>query len=153
MQTWNRNRFRGIVRSYPEGSEITIEVERGGEKIPLHAKLIRWWTGGARKLAPDAMKPGLGVKLNPDPPVTGGAEIREVLPNSAASKGGLKKGDIILLFDGKQVLGPADLEGMVDGVYEELPPRGSRKNTDVRLKFLRGLEEKEIKVTLGPRPE
>jgi serine protease Do len=153
LPVWNLMRFQGAVRAYPEGAEVPVTVERDGREVEVTATLVRWYPRGAPRLTADRMKPGLGAKLNPEAPVTGGAEIKEVLPNSAASKAGLRAGDIILRFDGKQVLGPGDLDTMIRGIYAQLPPRGTRRNRDVKVGFLRGLEEKEVTVSLGPRPK
>jgi len=152
LPVWNFQRFEGAVHAFPEGAKLPLRVRRGDRDLTLEATLIRWYPGGSEKLRADPLKPGLGVELNPKPPITGGAEIREVLVNSAASKGGLRAGDIILRFEGKQVLGPGDLEGMLEGVYALLEQR-RRKDAKVTLHFLRGLEEKEVTLTLGPKPK
>jgi S1-C subfamily serine protease len=89
-------------------------------------------------------------------PATGGAEIREILPNSAASKGGLKPGDIILGFDGKQVLSPKDLEGLIKEFYREY---GEKKLENPHLepkavlRIMRGIDETDVNLALGPDPE
>lgn len=71
-------------------------------------------------------KPALGVvimdvseerlkELN----LNGGAEIRKVIDGSEAEKIGLKKGDIIVKFDGNDVAGPDDLKEMVSDIEEK----------------------------------
>ncbi|HEX3045052.1 MAG TPA: PDZ domain-containing protein [Bacillota bacterium] len=41
--------------------------------------------------------------------VTGGAYIYQVIPNSAATKSGLKAGDIIIKYGAKIIMNPAEL--------------------------------------------
>jgi serine protease Do len=151
LPIWNHMRFQGAIHAFPEGAEVKVVVDRDGSEVPLRVELVRWTPGGGRLLAPDAKKPGLGAELNPEPPITGGAEIKKVLPNSAASQAGLQAGDIILAFEGKQVVGPSDLKRMLGQVYDAFGQR-RRRNLKVRLKYMRGLEEKEVDMILGPPP-
>ncbi|MHC4598742.1 MAG: trypsin-like peptidase domain-containing protein [Planctomycetota bacterium] len=151
LPVWNHLRYEGAIHAHPEGTKVPIVVERDGREITVEAELDRWVPFGGRRLGGDKKKPGLGATLNPDPPITGGAELRKVLPNSAASQAGLQAGDIILSFDGKQVMGPEDLKRMIRQVYEARRQR-QRRNLQVSLRFMRGLEEKSVNVTLGPEP-
>ncbi len=152
LPAWNPYRFWGILHAYPEGAKVVIEVERQGEKLRIPVTLLRWRPGRAASVEAQRMKPGLGVEFWPEAPATGGAEIKKVLPSSAASQVGLKRGDIIIRIDDKQVLGPEHLEELIQSVYRQVKS-GSRKTPLVRLKVQRGLEEKEFAATLGPEPE
>ncbi|MHC5077803.1 MAG: trypsin-like peptidase domain-containing protein [Planctomycetota bacterium] len=147
---WNHQRFEGAIHAFPEGETVSIGVDRGGREVVLEVTLTRWKRGV--KLPPLAReRGGLGAKLVPKAPVTGGAEIKKVYPNTAAAAAELKPGDIILAFEGNQVLGPGDLRRMIKEIYQALE-RGTRKTRTVTIKILRGLEEKEVRVTLSRIP-
>jgi serine protease Do len=148
---WNFQRYQGAIHAHPEGARVPIRVLRDGAETELKAKLGRWVPERQRPPPEGELKPGLGAKMKKKAPVTGGAEIEEVLPNSAASRGGLLAGDIIIAFDGKQVLGPGHLKELIKQVYQEIR-NGTRNILSVRLKYMRGLEEKEISVALSRVP-
>jgi serine protease Do len=151
LPAWNYFRFWGILHAYPEGAEVAIGVRRGEEEETLKATLVRWYPRGSDEPDEPQEKPGLGAVLV-DAVATLGAEVKQVLPNSGASRAGLRPGDIILAFEGRQIMGTKDLENMISGVYREREA-GTRRTLTVRLKIQRGLDEKEIEVTLGPEPE
>ena len=73
-----------------------------------------------------------------------GVVIRDIIPNSPASKADLKSGDIILKFQGKKVKSVDELRFMV----AETPP-----NTKVTLEIYRNGKIKTVEVVLGEMPE
>ena len=102
--------------------------------------------------APAAGKsPFLGVKPEAEQPeeedfklwkIEGGVGV-EIVPGSPAEKAGLQDGDVIFEADGKKVREWSELPSAV----------GAKKVGDqVKLKFIRGKESKELTVTLGERP-
>jgi serine protease Do len=68
-----------------------------------------------------------------------GAKINEVSPKGAADKAGIKKNDVVIAINGKTVKGQAALREYLEGF---------RPGDIVRLKLMRGDEEKELKATL-----
>jgi serine protease Do len=82
----------------------------------------------------------LGVGLADEGP---GAVIGKVEPNSAASKADLKVNDVILSVEGKKI---ADAEELVRTLARYKP------DDTVTLLIRRGEEEREVKATLGKRP-
>ena len=88
----NLYRFKGVINTYPAGSDITLTYERGGATKNVVATL-------------EKPMPGiLGVEMKS--PLTIRDEkfavpiIAKVEPNSAASKAGLKPGDVITAING-----------------------------------------------------
>ncbi len=72
-----------------------------------------------------------------------GALVSEVLPNSAAAKGGVEIGDIILEFDGKEIVQSSDLPPVVGA---------TRPGSRVDVLVLRNGERKTLKVVLDELP-
>jgi serine protease Do len=89
------------------------------------------------------------------PPGTGGylgvaldaeqtwAKVKQVMPDSGASKAGLKVNDVILSLDGKP------LEGMEKFIESLL---GRKPGDVIKLKIKRGDMEVDVEATLGKRP-
>lgn len=72
-----------------------------------------------------------------------GALVARVMPDSPAQKAGLKTGDVIITFDGTNVVGAADLPPLVG-----LVPPGA----EVEVGIIRGGDHKTLDVTLGKLP-
>jgi S1-C subfamily serine protease len=66
-----------------------------------------------------------------------------VTENSPAEKAGLKKGDIIIKFDGKTI---ENIEEFMEGLS------GHKPGDSVEIAVKREGEEKSLKATLGTRP-
>src|SRR5215510_15483213 len=75
---------------------------------------------------------------------TKGVLISDVIPESPASKAGLKPGDILLEFDGKKVEAPADLQRTV-GL--------AQPGQDAKMKVWRDQGEKTIDIKIGEAPD
>jgi serine protease Do len=75
---------------------------------------------------------------------TKGVLISDVIPDSPASKSGLKSGDILLEFNGKKMEQPSDLQRAV-GL--------SSPNQDAKVKVFRDQGEKTIDLKIGEAPE
>ncbi|WP_425616855.1 S1C family serine protease [Anatilimnocola sp. NA78] len=86
-------------------------------------------------------EPFLGVRGEKD---AKNAKLAHVFPNSPAEKAGLKVGDIVELFDGKQI---TDFPSLSAQVQEQQP--GER----IKLQVKRGEETLELKLVLGKRGE
>jgi serine protease Do len=83
----------------------------------------------------------LGITLAPGD--EDGVKVGSVMKDTGAEKAGLKAGDVILSVDGKRVKEPDKLQDLL-GTY--------KAGNTVTVKFKRGKEEMELKVTLGKRP-
>lgn len=72
-----------------------------------------------------------------------GPKIENVSEDSSAAKAGLKVGDIVILVGGKKV---SKAEEMIRSLSR------TRPGDVVKLRYIRGEEEKEVEVILGKRP-
>jgi serine protease Do len=82
----------------------------------------------------------LGVSLSP---ADAGAKIEQVLPDSGASRAGLKAADIIMSISGKAT---KDAEGVRKALA------GLKPNAEVQLRIRRGEKELDVTARLGKRP-
>jgi len=94
----------------------------------------------------------LGVVIQPADPLTGealgidikgGAQIGQIMPDSPAAQAGLQTGDIIVQFDGEEILNSAELA-------QSAATAGVGRTVDVV--FYRGDQKKQLKLTLGEFP-
>jgi len=73
-----------------------------------------------------------------------GALVTEVMPDTAAARAGLKRGDILLRFDGREVRGVRDLQ---------LRVASKATGSTVEVVVLRGGRQVTLKVTVAARDE
>lgn len=73
-----------------------------------------------------------------------GAVVSDVTKGSAADKAGIKRGDVIVEFNGKPIAAGADLPRLV---------AATKPGTDAKLKVIRDKEEKMMTVTVGTLKE
>ncbi len=170
--------LRRLVRETPPGRDVTLVVKRAGQTKNLTAKLEarRWGPipfagvhvptvpeielpefnvfvphGGARLgIAGDDLTTQLaaffGVKQGK------GVLVREVTVGSAAEKGGLKAGDVIVAVDGKEVASVGQLRRAL------APEKGEPESRKVTLTLVRDKHEQTLTVELEapdhihPRP-
>ena len=83
----------------------------------------------------------MGVRIGDAP--TGGAKIGQVVAGSPAAKAGLKRGDVITAWNGKNVL---DADALTSYVTQ------SRANESVTLTIVRAGATKHVTMTLGVQP-
>lgn len=76
--------------------------------------------------------------------VSEGALINQVVPNSPADKAGIKRGDIILEFDGKAITTIQSLQDLVSAT----PPKKT-----VKVKLVRGGQSKMVSLTTEAMPK
>ncbi len=101
-------------------------------------KVVRGWLGVlVQQITPEIAK-SLGLKEGR------GALVSDVTPGGPAEKAGIKRGDIIIEFNGREIQEMPELPRVVAAT----PP-----GTDVRLQILRNGEEKTIKTRVGELPE
>jgi len=96
---------------------------------------------GYNGFVPDPKSGFLGVQMAKSE--TDPAVIEDVLPNTAAEKAGLKKGDVILSIEGAKIKDQLAARQKL-GKY--------KPNDEVTLKVKRGDEQLELKAKLGRRP-
>ncbi|HZN36924.1 MAG TPA: trypsin-like peptidase domain-containing protein [Pirellulaceae bacterium] len=77
------------------------------------------------------------------------ALIAEVVPGSPADDAGIKKGDVIISYDGEYIPDFAALKAKVSSWRPTFGPRGSRPSSTVQV--LRGGEVVELRLRLRPR--
>jgi serine protease Do len=93
---------------------------------------------GMEGLWGEARQPKIGIKAQ-DAEDGKGVNVLEVEDSSSAARGGLKKGDIIVQFDGTEVNSTGEL---IDQLQE------ARKKSTVKIKILRGGESREIEIKI-----
>ena len=73
-----------------------------------------------------------------------GALVRGVVPGTAADRAGIRRGDVITMVDGDQIIGPNGIRGALDSL---------RAGSVVELAFFREGTERVERVRLGSRAE
>lgn len=100
-------------------------------------KVVRGWLGvSVQPLTSDLAKQ---FKLKDEK----GALIGDVIENSPAEKAGIKRGDVIVGFNGKEIDEPSALRNMVAGTLPD---------SEATLKVLRDGKSLDLKVTIGELP-
>jgi putative serine protease PepD len=82
----------------------------------------------------------LGVSLADD----GAAKLESVVPDSPASRGGLRTGDVVIEVDGESIETGDELRNEIDA---------RKPGDELELKVRRGSQERDVTVELGTRPE
>ena len=104
-----------VVASTPVGKKVELEVLRGGEKKTLKTKIEKLVDEDSlqheRKterlgMTVQEITPEIAKRLDPD--LMGGVFISMVERGSAADNGGLRRGDVILEINMKEIKGMAD---------------------------------------------
>ena len=124
--------YQGIGFSIPSNLAKTVMkslIEKG--------KVIRGWFG----VSIQAITPELArqFQLKKDY----GTLVADVVEGSPAEKAGIKRGDVIIEFDGKEINEPFQLRNMVAGIH----PGETRE-----IKIIREGEAMTLKVTIGELP-
>jgi len=104
------------------------------EQLKTRGSVARGWLGLAFQDLDRGLADSFGIKT------AKGALISKVLPNSPASKVGIKEGDVITEFNGREIFKATDLPPIVG-----LLPINSK----VAMKVIRGQKEMEVSVVLG----
>ena len=120
------------------GFAVPINMARRSmERLISGGKITRGYLG----VFPQDITPGLAEQFNLSD--QNGALVGDVLPDAPAEKAGIKPGDVITEFDGKQINDANSLRLLAS----ETSP-----GTKVTVKLLRNGREKDVTVTLGELP-
>jgi len=124
-----------------DGKEQTVPVTLGERPNPLATAAAREiptaFLGVETQELTPTERARLGVKAN------AGAVVREVVPGTPAAEAGVKPGDVITSFNGKEVGNPIQLRAAVQQA-------GAGK--EVTLEVARGNETKTLKARLEASP-
>ncbi len=130
-----------IAPSIGQGIGFAIPINVAKTIIPQlieHGKVIRGWLGVyIQNISPDLAE---SFHLKRDQK---GAIVTKIVKDGPAFKAGIKEGDVIVDFDGKDVVSADALPWIVSNT-----PVGSKVN----VKVLRKGKEKTFKVTIGELP-
>ena len=124
------------------GFAIPIDIAKGILKdLRERGTVTRGWLGVMiQKITPDLAK-SFGLSQSE------GALIGDVIPDGPAAKGGVKRGDVIVMFDGQQVKDMEDLPKIVAAtrpnsvVDVEVIRDGSRMTLSVSIELLEDSQE------------
>ncbi len=124
--------YMGIGFAIPSNMAHTVM-----DSIIKNGKVIRGWLGvSIQNLTPD-LADHFGIKSGE------GALVSDVMKDSPAEKGGMKRSDVIVKFNGKAVTNATTLRNMA----ADTPPGKS-----VEMAVIRDKAEKTLTVTLGEMP-
>ena len=146
---FNRERYLGVIGTYPEKTEVSLRVKRDEETLELKAPLDRYTPmeglGFALPPRPAPVRPkgsgylGAYVEETKD-----GVKVMDVRVASPADEAGLQVGDLILAVNDRKITGRDEL---LQRLWQRKP------GAKVKLTVKRGAEELEIEATLGRNPD
>jgi len=120
---------------------LAIPIDAVKAMLPqLHTAgyVTRGWLGVTLRPLERTKAQALGLA----PPT--GVYVHEVMPNQPAHHAGIVSGDVIVSYDGKAIVTPADLQGAVAST-----PVGKK----VRIELIRARARQTVEVALGTMPE
>lgn len=123
---------QGIGFAIPSNMAKTVITQ-----LKEKGKVIRGWIGVSIQTLTPELAQSFGLKE------TRGALVADVVPGGPADKAGLKRGDIIISFDGKEINEMSELPKIVAET-----PIGKTVN----VKIIRNGKEKILKMTIAPLP-
>jgi len=147
--------LKAAIAARKPGDKVNLTVVRKGEKKTFEVELAARKEGDVKFHieAKPARKGFLGVQLEPVPEVLvvqlklgegKGAMVTDALEDSAAKKAGIKRFDVIVAIDGKEVAGPEAVQALLGEKIE---------GQAVSIEVIQGGERKKIDVTLGGAPD
>ncbi|MBF0518481.1 MAG: DegQ family serine endoprotease [Nitrospirae bacterium] len=108
------------------------------ESLMKNGKVVRGWLGvNIQPLTPELAK-SFGTKAQK------GVLVADVMDGGPADKAGLKRGDVIIFFEGKDAESTRELRNMV---------AATKPGTSVSLVVVRDNKEMTIKLTIGELPD
>jgi serine protease Do len=121
------------------GFAIPVDMARNVvEQLQNKGKVVRGWLG----VLVQQITPEIAESLNLSQPE--GALVSDVTPGGPADKAGIRRGDVIVAFDGNKIEDMPDLPKTV---------ATNEPGTKSKLTFLRNGKEKTVDLTLGELPE
>ncbi len=121
------------------GFAIPINITKNiVDQLKEKGKVVRGWLGVLIQQITPEIAEGMNLKE------LKGTLVSDVTPGGPAEKAGIKRGDIIVKFNGHKIEKVAQLTGIV----ADTPP-----DTQVQLRVMREGNEKDITVKLGELPE
>jgi serine protease Do len=128
------------------GIGFAIPVNMAKDLIPQlkKGKVVRGWLGVMIQKIDPALKDKLRLKDEK------GALVADVIADGPAEKAGLKRGDVIVSFDGKEIKETHELPYIVAStpvgkkVEIEVIRKGSKKSFDVKIAELKGDKESPV---------
>jgi serine protease Do len=118
-------------------ANMDVPIDTYRETWDRLVKGERWGRGIGRPVRPTQGEPDLGVKLDAD---SKSCRVSEVAKDSAAEKAGVKPGDVIKKFDGKETATAARL---LDEIKNKKP------GDEVTFEIQRGKDTMSLKVIVG----
>ena len=120
---------------------VTVMAFSGPDPIDTNRPVTTAGVGGSGSPAPMAY---LGLVAHSlDAGTARGTLVKDVLGNGPAGKAGIRRGDVIITFDGRPVNNGVDLQLRVEQ---------TRPGTTVELELSRGGRDLVVTVELGERP-
>jgi serine protease Do len=131
------------IFAFGQGLGFAIPINMAKKLVPQlveHGKVKdRGWLGVMiQEITPELAK-SFGL---PDDQI--GALIGDVVPGSPAAKSGLKRGDVVVAFNSKEVKHATQLPGLVATM---------QPGVEANLTIIRGGKKQELKVSLGRKEE
>jgi serine protease Do len=146
---FNRERFLGVIGTYPEKTEVAVRVKRDGETTDLKVELDRYnmleGLGLGLPQRPAPVRPkgsgylGAYVEETKD-----GIKVDSVRPASPAEDSGLQPGDLIVAINDRKV---ATRDELLARLYQRKP--GAR----VKFTIKRDGQEVMVEAILGAHPD
>ncbi|HZE99817.1 MAG TPA: PDZ domain-containing protein [Planctomycetota bacterium] len=146
---FSRERYLGVIGTYPEGTEATIKVKRGDGTADLKVELERYTPmeglalGAVPRPAPSRPK-GSGYLGAYVEETKEGVKVMDVRPDSPADRAGLQTGDVILAVNDRKIGGRDEL---LQRLWQRKP--GSK----VRFSIKRDGQDLDIEAVLGRNPD
>jgi serine protease Do len=125
--------YQGIGFSIPSSMAKVVL-----ESLIKEGKVVRGWLGVT--IQPVTKTIAEQFKLEKEE----GVLVSDVIGDSPADKAGLKRGDVIIGYQGKEVADPVELRNLV---------AGTRPDTKVKIKIVRDGKEQTVSVTIGELTE
>lgn len=145
QKIFSRDRFYGVLGTYPAGDSIEVIVLRDGAETKLTAKLDRFIPQGAPAGGPGPQRPPnagyLGVLLEDH---ADGAAVTDITPNTPAEEAGLKIGDLILKVGDAAVANTAAFQ---KELWKYKP------GDKIKITYKRDGTEHEVEVELAKPPQ